>query len=171
MASAAGDTFQKMRVTGGFLTGISDRLSSEGSNNNNEMLVGNQHLLYGFLKQLYEKPPGEPQTTEKGIMLSIAYMEEHYDEVITREQLAQIAGISQWHYSRKFNEQYGKSPTDYLASYRIYRAQEQLLLTSARYQEIAKKPALRMPIILAAGSNILQACPREIMLQPCTNGK
>lgn len=128
-----------MRVTGGFLTGISDRLSSEGSNNNNEMLVGNQHLLYGFLKQLYEKPPGEPQTTEKGIMLSIAYMEEHYDEVITREQLAQIAGISQWHYSRKFNEQYGKSPTDYLASYRIYRAQEQLLLTSARYQEIAKK--------------------------------
>jgi ABC-type Fe3+-hydroxamate transport system substrate-binding protein len=134
-----GNTYQKMQLTGGFLTSISDRLSVDLPNDVSETMVENQHFLYGLLKNLYRKQSIDQQTTEKGIMRSIAYMQEHYDEVITREQLAQIAGISQWHYSRKFSERCGKPPLDYLANYRIYRAQEELLLTSARFQEIAKK--------------------------------
>jgi len=134
-----GDTFQQVQLTGGFLTGISDHLQEELQGHATEMLVENQYFLYGLLKCLYHKRSDDRQTTKKGIMRSIAYIHEHYDEVITREQLAQIAGISPWHYSRKFSECCGKTPSDYLANYRIYRAQEELLLTSAKSQEIAKK--------------------------------
>jgi len=134
-----GDTFEQVQLTGGFLTGISDHLQEENQGHGNEAMVENQYFLYGLLKCLYHKSPDDQQTTKKGIMRSLAYIHEHYDEVITREQLAQIAGISPWHYSRKFSECCGKTPSDYLANYRIYRAQEELLLTSAKSQEIAKK--------------------------------
>ncbi|MFC6549284.1 helix-turn-helix domain-containing protein [Cohnella cellulosilytica] len=64
-------------------------------------------------------------------------MQEHYNEALTRKQLAQIAGLSPWHYSRKFNEYRGMPPLEFLARYRMYRAQELLLLTSATMQHIA----------------------------------
>ncbi|GED71934.1 hypothetical protein BRE01_56360 [Brevibacillus reuszeri] len=134
-----GGTYQIMQVTGGFLTSISDRLSEDMPQDSGKRMVGNQHLVNELLKQGYQAEAKEQQTIEKGILRSIAYIQEHYDEVITREQLAQVAGVSQWHYSRKFSELCGKPPLDYLANYRIYRAQEELLLTSASSQEIAKK--------------------------------
>jgi ABC-type Fe3+-hydroxamate transport system substrate-binding protein len=134
-----GNTYQIIQLTGGFLTSISDRLNENLASSVSESMVRNQHLLYGLLKHLYQKQSGDEETTEKGILRSIDYIQEHYSEMITREQLAQIAGISQWHYSRKFSEQCGKPPLDYLANYRIYRAKEEILLTSAKSQEIAKK--------------------------------
>ncbi|MEC0089566.1 helix-turn-helix domain-containing protein [Paenibacillus macquariensis] len=135
----AGNTYQIMQLTGGFLTSISDGLNENLPSSVIESMVGNQHLLYGLLKNLYQKQSSDEQTTEKGILRSIGYMQEHYGEMITREQLAQIAGISQWHYSRKFSERCGKPPLEYLANYRIFRAKEEILLTSAKSQEIAKK--------------------------------
>ncbi|GGG64563.1 hypothetical protein GCM10010918_18330 [Paenibacillus radicis (ex Gao et al. 2016)] len=135
----AGDTFQQVQLTGGFLTGINDFLHEEQPGQTIGMLVDRQYFLYGLLRSLYQQQPDDRQTTKKGILRSIAYMQEHYDEVITREQLAQLAGISPWHYSRKFSEWCGKRPSDYLANYRIYRAQEELLLTSAKSQDIARK--------------------------------
>jgi ABC-type Fe3+-hydroxamate transport system substrate-binding protein len=134
-----GDTYQIIQLTGGFLTSISDGLNENLASSISETMVGNQHLLYGLLKHLYQKQLSDEQTTEKGILRSIDYMQERYGETITREQLAQIAGISQWHYSRKFSEQFGKPPLDYLANYRIYRAKEEILLTSAKSQDISKK--------------------------------
>ncbi|BBI30967.1 helix-turn-helix domain-containing protein [Cohnella abietis] len=134
-----GDTYQKVQLTGGFLSSISDRLSEGLPDDSSKTVVDTQLFLYGLLKNLYHKQASEQQTIEEGVMRSIAYMQEHYDEVITRAQLAQIAGISQWHFSRKFSEICGKPPLDYLASYRIYRAQEEMLLTSAKSQDIAKK--------------------------------
>ncbi|MFC3749720.1 helix-turn-helix domain-containing protein [Paenibacillus sp. GCM10012306] len=134
-----GSTYQVVQLTGGFLTSISDSLNTLQSMGISEQLVEHQFLLYGLLKNLYHKPASDQPTTEEGIMRSIAYMQEHYHETITREELAQIAGVSQWHYSRKFGEMCGKPPLDYLANYRIHRAQEELLLTSASSQEIAKK--------------------------------
>uniref|UniRef100_UPI0020BFBC1A helix-turn-helix transcriptional regulator n=1 Tax=Bacillus cereus TaxID=1396 RepID=UPI0020BFBC1A len=76
-------------------------------------------------------------TVENKLQLSIEYIHNHYNELITREQLANSIGISPWHFSRKFKEQYGLSLSEYLATYRIYRAQEALLTTSARSQDIA----------------------------------
>ncbi|MFF2015151.1 helix-turn-helix domain-containing protein [Paenibacillus sp. NPDC058177] len=134
-----GNTYQIVQLTGGFLTSISDSLNTQQSMGASEQLVEHQAFLYGLLKSLYLKPTSDQHTTEEGILRSIAYMQEHYHETITREELAQIAGVSQWHYSRKFGELCGKPPLDYLANYRIHRAQEELLLTSVSSQDIAKK--------------------------------
>ena len=88
------------------------------------------------------------------MLRTIDFMQEnYYEQMITRKQLAEIAGISPWHYSRKFNERYGKPPLDYLAHYRIYRAQEALVRTTATVQDIAQKQVLRMRIILVVVSN------------------
>ncbi|MGG4142485.1 helix-turn-helix domain-containing protein [Paenibacillus algorifonticola] len=135
----AGNTYQITQLTGGALASICYHLSEDASRDGNEAWVGNQHFIYGLLKHLYQKQPSDSQTTEQGMQRSIVYMQEHYDEIITRKQLAEMAGISQWHYSRKFSERYGKPPLEYLANYRVYRAQEELLLTSAKAHEIAKK--------------------------------
>lgn len=134
----AGNSFQAVKLTGGFLTSIGDSLNLERQNGPGFM-VEQQHLLYGLLKSLYSASTSKEQSTEEGMQRSIAYIQEHYHEPITRAQLAQIAGISQWHYSRIFSERWGRPPLDFLAHYRIYRAQEELLFTPASSQEIAKK--------------------------------
>ncbi|WP_338554279.1 helix-turn-helix domain-containing protein [Paenibacillus sp. KS-LC4] len=134
-----GNTYQITQLTGGAVAGICHHISELASRDGNEAMIGSQHFIYGLLKHLYQKQPSGRQTTEQGMQRSIVYMQEHYDEIITRKQLAEMAGISQWHYSRKFSERYGRPPLDYLANYRVYRAQEELLLTSAKTYEIAKK--------------------------------
>ncbi len=134
----SGEAYQKMQLSGGSLASIIQHLSEENTDIRSER-VGNQHLLYELLNNLYQQKGDNELNSENGILRSIDYMREHYGQVITRGQLAQIAGITPWHYSRKFSEQFGKSPLDYLAHYRIYRAQEELLLTSATSQHIAKK--------------------------------
>lgn len=135
----SGEACQKVQLPGGSLANIIQHMSEENSGEGRAPWVGNQHLLYELLNNLYQQKQDNELRPEDGILRSIDYMREHYDQVITRGQLAQIAGITPWHYSRKFNEQYGKPPLDYLAHYRIYRAQEELLLTSATSQDIAKK--------------------------------
>ncbi|MGJ0439749.1 helix-turn-helix domain-containing protein [Paenibacillus polysaccharolyticus] len=135
----SGEAYQKVQLPGGSLASIIQHMSEENTGEGRAPWVGNQHLLYELLNNLYQQKRDNELRPEDGILRSVDYMREHYDQVITRGQLAQIAGITPWHYSRKFNEQYGKPPLDYLAHYRIYRAQEELLLTSATSQDIAKK--------------------------------
>ncbi|WP_145323528.1 helix-turn-helix domain-containing protein [Paenibacillus xylanexedens] len=135
----SGEAYQKVQLSGGSLASIIQHWSEEDTQEQSAGGVGHQHLLYALLKNLYRKPEDNKRKPEHGILRSIDYMQQHYDQVITRMQLAQIAGISPWHYSRKFSERYGKPPLDYLAHYRIYRAQEELILTDATSQDIAKK--------------------------------
>lgn len=131
--------YQKVQLTGGSLGRLSQRVSGEVSQNPHAVWVRRQHLIHELLDHLYQAQPDEMHTTEESLRRSVHYMQQHHDQVITRKQLAQISGMSPWHYSRKFSERYGKPPLDYLAHYRIYRAQEELLLTRATSQDIAKK--------------------------------
>lgn len=57
-----------------------------------------------------------------GMAKSISYIESHYSENITVEQLAQIAGFSTRHYGRRFFEIKGKTPVQYLQSVRLEKA-------------------------------------------------
>ncbi|MHA7964915.1 hypothetical protein ACX93W_12295 [Paenibacillus sp. CAU 1782] len=129
----SGESFQIVPMTGGFLANISNDLKDDAYEDaaKDRNLVGNQLFLYKLLNLLYMLRLDEQPSAESGIMTSITYMQEQYAEVITREKLAQVAGITQWHYSRKFAEAFGQPPLDYLARHRIYRAQEELLLSSA----------------------------------------
>ncbi|WP_168735734.1 helix-turn-helix domain-containing protein [Cohnella fermenti] len=65
------------------------------------------------------------------------HMKRQYHAAITREQLASLAGLSVWHFSRKFKDEYGETPMDYLSRIRMMRAQEHLI-AGVRVQEAAR---------------------------------
>lgn len=102
-------------------------------------IIRQQAIVYDLLRLFYQTDDTASLLPSQRLQKSVLFIQEHYNENITREQLAAIAGISKWHYSRKFTELYGKSPSDFLTDYRIFRAQEALLTTSALSQDISRQ--------------------------------
>lgn len=71
------------------------------------------------------------------LLSPIAYLETHYPEEITVEQLAQKAGLSTRHFNRLFQSAYHTSPGQYLLHYRIQKAERLLNYTDMPISEIA----------------------------------
>lgn len=75
--------------------------------------------------------------TYEVVQRSIRYMQEHYKQAITVDQLAEVAGIARARYTQIFKELTGRIPLEHLNELRIERAQQQLLLTNDRMHDIA----------------------------------
>lgn len=73
----------------------------------------------------------------EAVQRSIRYMQEHFSEAVTVNQLAEVAGVGRVRYTRIFKEMTGRIPLEYLNGLRIERAQQQLLLTDDRLHDIA----------------------------------
>ncbi|GGG20295.1 helix-turn-helix domain-containing protein [Paenibacillus aceti] len=105
--------------------------------------VQNQLLLHQLLLELLEQQNAGFEAAETdsqpSIDRSIAYLEMHYSERITREKLAAMAGVSHSHFSILFKQQTGFSPSEYLSRLRVHRAKELLLSESGTLREIAQK--------------------------------
>ncbi|MFE5278929.1 helix-turn-helix transcriptional regulator, partial [Bacillus cereus] len=67
------------------------------------------------------------QTLVERLQETVVFMEEHFNEVITREQLATIAGLHPDYYTRAFKKQFACSPMRYLTNIRIRYAKSRLL--------------------------------------------
>ena len=130
-------SWYKVQLSGATLTALGPYLQENAARSAVRLRIDGQLFLYELLRHVYEESPSGESTVEERLQRTIAYMQEHYNEALTRKQLAQIAGLSPWHYSRKFNEYRSMPPLEFLARYRMYRAQELLLLTSATTQHIA----------------------------------
>jgi AraC-like DNA-binding protein len=96
------------------------------------------HLLWTFaqlvLRYADDHPSLRSLTQEDGAVRRVrTYIEDHYAEPISLEQLAQIAHLSQFHLLRVFREQVGLPPHAYLTYVRIQRAKR---LLSARLSPI-----------------------------------
>ncbi|ANY66295.1 hypothetical protein BBD42_07305 [Paenibacillus sp. BIHB 4019] len=68
---------------------------------------------------------------------AIHYIQEHYREAITAEELAGIYSCSASYLSRLFKNQIGAGPIEYLIHVRIHKSKQLLLRSEARIQEIA----------------------------------
>ncbi len=102
--------------------------------------VQNQIIFHQIILQLLEQMEVKYAADEQPSMeRSIAYLENHYSEKITREQLAAIAGVSRSHYSIQFKQLTGFSPNEYLSRLRVHRAKELLISGSDTLREIALK--------------------------------
>jgi AraC-like DNA-binding protein/ABC-type Fe3+-hydroxamate transport system substrate-binding protein len=102
--------------------------------------VQNQIVFHQIILQLLEGQEAKNASSEKPSMeSSISYLENHYSDKITREQLAGIAGVSASHYSILFKQNTGFSPNEYLSRLRVHRAKELLLSGSGTLREIALK--------------------------------
>jgi AraC-like DNA-binding protein len=67
------------------------------------------------------------------------YVEEHLTENIELEALAEIAGLSKWHFARAFKQSVGTPPHFYLIQRRLEKAQELLAETELSLAQIALK--------------------------------
>ncbi|PZT55675.1 helix-turn-helix domain-containing protein [Paenibacillus silvae] len=79
------------------------------------------------------------------IQRSILYMEQQYDQELTREQLAQIADMSPGYYSSLFRKETGTSPMDRLAEIRIKHAKQMLVSSDKPIREIAQSVGFSTP--------------------------
>ena len=61
------------------------------------------------------------------LMQSIEYMSENFDETVQLENLANISGLSKYHFLRKFKEEFNMTPHAYLLQIRIQKAKNMLL--------------------------------------------
>ena len=91
-------------------------------------------LLVLLVRQA-EKPDGAaaPET----LAAAIHWMETHFAEEITLEQLSALAGMSPRHFDRLFRLQFGVTPKEYMTRLRIAQARFLLLHSEKAVTEIA----------------------------------
>jgi len=66
------------------------------------------------------------------------YIEHHFSEQITVEQIAQLVGVERTHFSKMYRKAYGISPIDFLLQLRMQEAVLLLQNTSYKVAEIAQ---------------------------------
>lgn len=89
-------------------------------------------------------PPGAlPQLNQRNLMCDVRmrrvcdYIEENLSRRIGLQDLADVAVLSQYHFSRQFTEKAGISPLRYVMARRIELAKRELLLPEASIAEVA----------------------------------
>lgn len=75
----------------------------------------------------------------QAIDATLAYMEASYHEDLTRDRLAERAGMSPGYFSAMFRKETGKSPMEALTEIRVNRAKERLLTPGLRLKDIARQ--------------------------------
>lgn len=97
-----------------------------------------QELLLFLFRQ--NAPAAEDKGTDierHGIELSIRHIHQYYREILTVEELASLAGIDRWKYTRLFKEATGQVPLQYLNEVRINEAKKWLASTDDKLLDIA----------------------------------
>lgn len=92
-------------------------------------------FIYELLQQLHQQQVivQQPDLVEQ----IQNYIEEYYNQPITRESLAQMLNYSVPYIAKQFKQKTGRSIIDYLIQIRIQKAQQLLLHTTSSLQEIA----------------------------------
>lgn len=99
-----------------------------------------QALLYELILLLEQERtlPMNPQEQHTySIQQVIDYIDRHYKQQITREDLAQLAGFHPHVFSRIFKEETGDSFSNYLSKLRIRKAKALMLTTNKKLNDIA----------------------------------
>lgn len=92
--------------------------------------------------------PEERQTPDlkrENISLIKQYLDEHYDEKITLDDLTERFFISKYYLTRVFRKQFGTSISHYLLSIRITKAKQMLRFTDETVENIGYKCGLGAP--------------------------
>jgi len=104
------------------------------------MMQGRLQLILGLMAES-DQQIAQLQNEEKTKLVqhTVQYMVQHYDEDLTVEQLANMAGMVRWQYSQQFRTLTGQKPTDYLAHIRINEAKELLRNSTQPLSKIARQ--------------------------------
>ena len=103
-------------------------------------LISIFQALYCHRQELhYTKSGGRDQQTQIHLQKMLGYIQEHFAENISLEQLSRSAGISRSEAGRCFKKYYAQPPMAYVTLYRLKYAQELLANSSLSVNEIASQ--------------------------------
>ncbi|MDE6625396.1 MAG: AraC family transcriptional regulator [Lachnospiraceae bacterium] len=97
--------------------------------------------LYLFFDALLRSITPEQQTNSKKlrdyyVRESLAYIEQNFQNDISVEDIAKVCGLNRSYFSKVFKEATGKSPQQFLLTYRMIKATELLKLTKLSIGDI-----------------------------------
>ncbi|WP_051287171.1 ABC transporter substrate-binding protein [Paenibacillus taiwanensis] len=92
-----------------------------------------QEMLYHMMKHLRNSPKDSLTALEATKL----YMDNHYDQSLSMDQLARMADISAKYYAELFKKMYGMSALDYLTSVRMKRAKQLLTRAEMKLKDVA----------------------------------
>lgn len=95
-------------------------------------------LAYGFVISLLGSGQGGAASGGGGLLPLIdRYCLDHMDEPVKVAELAEFAGLSFWHFSRRFKEETGETPRDYILKLKMAYALRRLQDTADSIKAIA----------------------------------
>lgn len=109
----------------------------QSGNSINEMLIS-EKITY-ILNHLIALSPNDIQSSHEPIKDSISYINEHFSEPITLNDLAKNVCLSPFYFTRIFSKETGVTPYQYLISTRISAAKFLLKSTSFSIKEIGEQ--------------------------------
>jgi len=93
-----------------------------------------------YLTAAVPKKQSNPRATETEVITGVmTYINNHYQEEVTLDQVASFAGFSRYYFSRYFRQQTGSSFKDFLCQKRLQVAIDLLTNTRKSIQEIARE--------------------------------
>ncbi|MBW4081193.1 AraC family transcriptional regulator [Paenibacillus sp. S150] len=96
-----------------------------------------QQLFSELLSELYSKKSEYGQAPAHWLEQVLHYIDSHYNEDLTRVQMAELAGVSPEHFSRAFRKATGQTFNEYMTLLRIRRAQQRLLTGAPNLTAVA----------------------------------
>jgi signal transduction histidine kinase/CheY-like chemotaxis protein/ABC-type sugar transport system substrate-binding protein len=91
------------------------------------------------LRRTLDRDDPLPPYTSALVKQAIAFIQQHYDEPLSRQEIAHAAGVSKDYLGRIFHQELGLAPWDYLIRYRVLRAKELLQTTSYSIADVATR--------------------------------
>jgi len=89
------------------------------------------------LQQSFRGERSLSQPTSLLVKQSLVYLQQNYDQSLTRRQLAQAVGVTENYLSQIFRQELGISPWDCLSRLRILKAKDLLLSSDRNITEVA----------------------------------
>lgn len=99
-------------------------------------IINELHRVHRFIKTSRIKNETEKLRIDRYKSL-ISYMEEHFAQKVTLEELGELVGCNTQYLCHFFKEISGESPIQYLIGYRILQAQNMLIHTTKSVLEIS----------------------------------
>ncbi|MFE4569740.1 ABC transporter substrate-binding protein [Paenibacillus chitinolyticus] len=98
-----------------------------------------QQLFIELMNGLYEELASRERAGRSWLEQSVSFMQAHFVEDLTRDQLAERANVSPEHFSRAFRKYTGRTFNEYLTLLRIRGAQKRILTGSPDLNTLAQE--------------------------------
>ncbi|WP_338554325.1 AraC family transcriptional regulator [Paenibacillus sp. KS-LC4] len=123
-----------------------------------------QELLYSLFEDAEEK---RDLSHAEALLRTACYMERNFHEPLSRDKMAEMAGMSAPYYSRAFKKQLGKTPQEYWTGVRLNHARKALIQGKDKMSEIAEYTGFGEPYYFSrVFKNVLGVSPTVYQKQP-----